>query len=109
MPSINVKLTEEEFKTLSDCKPKGETWKRYLLSSTWIKGRLCAEPKMEWGKAWKPADPTGKITKPCHDCGFCPYGQVVEMFPFQTPRDDYSCRTFGHNCPVFYLAEPIAE
>ena len=105
MPSINVDLTDEEFKELSDCKPKGETWKEYLQSSAWIKARLCLEPKPDWS-SW---EQEGKREKPCHSCGYCPYGQVVEMFPLKVHRDEFSCTVFGHNCPAFYLAEPLTE
>lgn len=107
MPSVNVEFTEEEFKTLRSCKPEGESWKGYMLSSIWIKGRLCGEPKKEWHPSWNMEEDTRE--KPCHDCGFCPYGQVVEMFPIKESRSEFSCRTFGHDCPVFYLAEPIKE
>ena len=44
--------------------------------------------------------------KPCKIMAFCPYGQLVEMYPLQTPRNKImSCSEFGHDCPVFYLAE----
>ena len=107
MPSINVKLNEDQFKSLKNCKPEGYSWKRYLLSARWIMGRLGGKPEKKWNESWG-MDHFEK-TKPCHDCGFCPYGQVVEMFPFSEPRGEYSCRVFGHDCPVFSLAEPLAE
>ena len=47
--------------------------------------------------------------KPCHELGFCPYGQLVEEFPLRGVRDRFSCKTFGHDCPVFYHAEDITE
>jgi hypothetical protein len=59
-----------------------------------------------------------KATKPCHKCGFCPYGQLVEEFGFSGPvptaknnyaKGKYSCHVFGHDCPVFYHAEPWNE
>lgn len=43
--------------------------------------------------------------KPCKIMEFCPYGALVEMFPLQKPRNEMSCSEFGHDCPVFYLAE----
>ena len=43
--------------------------------------------------------------KPCKMIAFCPYGSLVEMFPLQAPRNEMSCSEFGHDCPVFYLAE----
>ena len=44
--------------------------------------------------------------KPCKMMAFCPYGSLVERFPLQkNPRNEMSCSEFGHDCPVFYLAE----
>jgi len=48
-----------------------------------------------------------KVVKPCRICGFCPYGQLVEMFPFTNKK--MSCEVFGHDCPVFYHAEQFSE
>jgi hypothetical protein len=50
-----------------------------------------------------------EIIKPCWDCKFCPYGQLVEAFPIKKKRDSASCEIFGHDCPAFYLAEPFGE
>lgn len=108
MPNINVELTEEEFKELSECKRESMTWKQYLQSSMWIQARLKAKASNQWGKKWEFSEPV-EFTKPCHDTGFCPYGQIVEMFPIKHTRDQYSCTVFGHDCPAFYLAEPLAE
>jgi len=78
------------------------------------------------------------VLKPCQDLGFCPYGQLVEEFPlygaekkyaknrgwvtadgypdinrvsadkdFIAPK--YQCGIFGHDCPVYYLAENVSE
>ena len=46
--------------------------------------------------------------KPCHLCGFCPYGDLVEDFPLVSPGK-YSCKVFGHDCPVFYHSEKVKE
>jgi hypothetical protein len=43
--------------------------------------------------------------KPCKMMAFCPYGELVEMFPLHEPRNKMSCNVFGHDCPVFYHAE----
>ena len=43
--------------------------------------------------------------KPCKMTSFCPYGELVEMFPLHDPRNKMSCKVFGHDCPVFYHAE----
>ncbi|MFC2017964.1 HNH endonuclease [Chloroflexota bacterium] len=61
--------------------------------------------KIQWGKRVK------AICKPCWEIKYCPYGELVEEFPLKTPDDrDYrSCRIFGHDCPVFSLAEPFTE
>lgn len=47
--------------------------------------------------------------KPCFDTDFCPYGQLVEEFPITKKRTDFSCGIFGHDCPVFYMAEPFID
>ena len=108
MPNINVELSEEEFQELSECKRKGMTWKQYLQSSMWIQAKLIRPAFNQWGKNWEFDEPV-KFDKPCHSCGYCPFGSVVEMFPVTRKRTNYSCTVFGHNCPVFYMAEPMAE
>ena len=51
-----------------------------------------------------------KKAKPCKKCGFCPYGQLVEAFELRNETDDkISCKLFGHDCPMFYLAEDVSE
>jgi len=52
---------------------------------------------------------TGMIKKPCNKLGFCPYGQLVEEYPLKEKVDKVSCDVFGHDCPVFYMAEFIKE
>ena len=102
----------------------------------WLDGILESTPRDEFGKSWQ-IDPPFKITKPCHDTGFCTYGTLVEEFPLHQEAynyglennilsedghpdlnkiipehpelDKHSCRVFGHDCPVFYMAEPLAE
>jgi hypothetical protein len=49
-----------------------------------------------------------KGNQPCHFCGYCPYGKLVEEFPLKE-RSKYSCKVFGHDCPAYYQAEPMAE
>lgn len=49
------------------------------------------------------------VCKPCWELKYCPYGPLVEQFPLQKERDSRSCRIFGHDCPVFHVAEPITE
>ncbi|MBU0962648.1 MAG: hypothetical protein KKD48_01960 [Nanoarchaeota archaeon] len=44
--------------------------------------------------------------KPCRELGYCPYGSLIEEFPIGKDIK-YLCKTFGHNCPVFYCAEDI--
>jgi hypothetical protein len=60
----------------------------------------------EWNKFYKWLL---KDNKPCHGIGYCPYGKLVEEFPLLVKKSKYSCKVFGHNCPVFYHAEPMAE
>jgi len=50
------------------------------------------------------------IEKPCHRLGWCPYGQLVEEFQLRNPTSEkFSCKVFGHDCPVFYHTEFVAE
>ena len=63
----------------------------------------------DWLNTTKQIWAYGTIEKPCHKLGYCPYGQLVEEFPLKDKRDNVSCKTFGHNCPVFYHAEEITE
>jgi hypothetical protein len=63
----------------------------------------------EWGKRidWKKR--VKAVCKPCWEIKYCPYGPLVEEFPLREERDSRSCRIFGHDCPVFHVAEPITE
>ncbi len=47
------------------------------------------------------------IIKPCRLLGFCPYGPLVEEFPFN--GEGKECEVFGHDCPVYYQAEEMKE
>lgn len=47
--------------------------------------------------------------RPCYACGYCPYGQMIELFPITKKEGTYSCKVFGHNCPMYYHAENITE
>ena len=50
------------------------------------------------------------IEKPCYKLGYCPYGQLVEVFNLRKKADKkISCKIFGHDCPVFFHAENIME
>ncbi|SKC86849.1 HNH endonuclease [Ohtaekwangia koreensis] len=63
----------------------------------------------QWGKKinWKKR--VKAVCKPCWELKYCPYGPLVEDFPLKEKRDDKSCRIFGHDCPVFTMAEPFTE
>ena len=55
-----------------------------------------------------------ELEKPCHSLEYCPYGQLVEEFPLHPKgREDdlkkIECKTFGHDCPVYYHAEGMTE
>ena len=52
---------------------------------------------------------TIEINKPCLKLGYCPYGPLVEDFPLKEKRDDVSCSVFGHDCPVFTMAEGFVD
>lgn len=45
---------------------------------------------------------------PCSKLGYCPYGVLVEEFPLLKDEDDESCPIFQHQCPVYYVAEPVS-
>jgi hypothetical protein len=49
------------------------------------------------------------VCKPCWELKYCPYGPLVETFPLRPEREERSCRIFGHDCPVFSVAEPLTE
>lgn len=48
------------------------------------------------------------ICKPCWDLKYCPYGSLVEQFPLSDDAK-YKCIIFGHQCPVYTVAEPFTE
>jgi len=50
-----------------------------------------------------------KIEKPCLKLGYCPYGPLIEQFPLKDKRNKQSCRIFGHQCAVFYVAEGFVD
>ena len=83
--------------------------KQVIRMSEWLEGCRNSPPKKVFGKDWN-LDHELPITKPCHDTSWCPYGPLVEAFPLQHPRDpEISCKIYGHDCPVFYCAEPLGE
>lgn len=49
------------------------------------------------------------VCKPCWELKYCPYGPLVEEFPLPEEPTSRSCRIFGHECPVFFVAEPLTE
>lgn len=49
------------------------------------------------------------VCKPCWEIQYCPYGSLVEYFPLADADDGSRCRIFGHQCPVFHVAEPFTE
>lgn len=59
--------------------------------------------KTNWAKRPK------AVCKPCWELKYCPYGPLVEDFPLKEENDEISCRIFGHDCPVFSVAEPFSE
>lgn len=50
-----------------------------------------------------------KIDKPCRKLGYCPYGALIEEFPLKKRRTKKSCKIFGHECAVFYIAEGFVD
>jgi hypothetical protein len=59
--------------------------------------------KINWDKRVK------AVCKPCWEIKYCPYGPLVEHFPLNEEYNEKSCRIYGHDCPVFYVAEPLTE
>jgi len=111
MKTLNIPLEDEEHEKLSE--EKGDlTWREFLIkianSGVWLKGTVESEPRNSWGKEWTFDEPL-EFDKPCHKCGYCPYGKLVEEFPILEERNEMSCKVFGHQCPAFYAAEPLAE
>ena len=49
------------------------------------------------------------VCKPCWELKYCPYGVLVEQFTFGDFENDKTCRIYGHECPVFHVAEPFTE
>ncbi len=66
-------------------------------------------PIQKWGKRIHWEKRVKAVCKPCWEIKYCPYGPLVEDFPLKGTRDERSCRIFGHDCPVFYVAEPLTE
>lgn len=62
----------------------------------WVKSR-------QWSKKAK------AVCKPCWEIKYCPYGPLVEDFPLAELDDEKRCIIFGHECPVFSVAEPLTE
>ena len=67
------------------------------------------EPIQAWAKKIDFRKRAKAVCKPCWELKYCPYGPLVEDFPLRTRPDERSCRIFGHDCPVFYVAEPLTE
>lgn len=70
---------------------------------------MSKSPIKEWGKKVNWDKRVKAVCKPCWEIKYCPYGPLVEDFPLKEERDDQSCRIFGHDCPVFHVAEPFTE
>ena len=66
-------------------------------------------PIQRWGEKINWERRVKAVCKPCWEIKYCPYGSLVEVFPLAEHRSDKSCRIFGHDCPVFYVAEPLTE
>jgi len=47
--------------------------------------------------------------KPCYNLNWCPYGGLTEAFRIRRKQTKYTCKIFGHDCPVFYISEEITE
>ena len=63
----------------------------------------------EWGSKINWEKRVKAVCKPCWELKYCPYGPLVEEFPLLEVSNNQSCRIFGHQCPVFSVAEPLTE
>lgn len=63
----------------------------------------------EWANKINWNDRVKSVCKPCWELKYCPYGILVEDFPLEENPTEKSCRIYGHNCPVFSVAEPLTE
>ena len=50
-----------------------------------------------------------KISKPCWQLDYCPYGPLVENSEIKEELTRTTCTVFGHICPVFAHAEPFID
>ena len=66
-------------------------------------------PLQVWGEKVNWERRVKAVCKPCWEIKYCPYGPLIEFFPLKEKSEDKSCRIFGHDCPVFYTAEPLTE
>lgn len=48
--------------------------------------------KSNFGKDEKGKDMLYEVDKPCHSCGFCPFGQLVEEFPLGLKEEAYAIK-----------------
>lgn len=66
-------------------------------------------PIQKWGEKINWDLRVKAVCKPCWELKYCPYGPLVEEFPLPEFTNHRSCRIFGHECPVFTVAEPLTE
>lgn len=66
-------------------------------------------PIQKWGEEIQWKKRVKAVCKPCWEIKYCPYGPLIEEFPLKKTPDEKSCRIFGHDCPVFYVSEPLTE
>ena len=67
------------------------------------------DPIQKWGEKINWNLRVKAVCKPCWELKYCPYGPIVEEFPLHEDSNPHSCRIFGHECPVFTVAEPFTE
>jgi hypothetical protein len=66
-------------------------------------------PIQRWGDKINWDRRVQAVCKPCWELKYCPYGPLVEGFPLPEVDTHRSCKVFGHECPVFSIAEPFTE
>jgi hypothetical protein len=53
--------------------------------------------------------PNYSYEKPCHKIGYCPYGSFARDYTNEPPQEEYRCKLYGKECPVYYFRFPAVD
>lgn len=53
--------------------------------------------------------PNYSYEKPCHKIGHCPYGSFARDYTDEGPQEEYRCKLYGKECPVYYFQFPAID